>query len=291
MKAKLRKILERDDYLCGIHVGGCGKKIDCEKDEPTIDHIWSKSYSKNHENKSMFQKQWNCQPMCRECNNKKGGQMINPPKFQCTCHHIYITDKGGLLCFYIENDCWKSVEITNVGIVEPSAERLVPPTKITVGRQYEKQGFEIGGFGHLMSGYYPFGRIMANARQLFEVERFHKCMVECEEFRRHYEEDDGESLKAEFGEKTENAVAKFYFLRILLNLRKEHGVRYMSVFANDFDLRKAILTRELKKEILSIDENNFEAIFTILVSYFQRHIEHLLNIGDLKWKHLRSASD
>ena len=216
--------------------------------------------------------------------------MINPPKFQCTCHHTYITDKGGLLCCYTENNCWKSVEITNVEIVEPNAERLMPPVQVTLVKQQKKQQFQLGKYGHLMSGYYPFQRMMINAEQLFGAERFHKCMMECEEFKRHYEEDDGKSLKAEFDEKTENTVAEYYFLRILLNLRKEHGVVYMSVFANDFDLRKAILTRELKKEILSIDENNFETIFTILVSRFQRHIEHLLNIGHLKWKRLGPAS-
>jgi len=140
-----------------------------------------------------------------------------------------------------------------------------------------------------MAGYYPFGRIITNAQQLFEVEKFQECMMECEEFKRNYEKDNGKSLKAEYGEKADNVVAGFYFLRILLNLQKEYGEGYMGVFATDFDLDKSILIRELNKEILLIDKSNYDTIFAMVVSRFQGHIEYLLNVGYLKWKRLDTS--
>jgi len=282
MHPTLRKILERDDYLCGVHVGGCGKKIDCEKDEPTIDHIWSKSYLRKHRNKTVFLKPWNYQPMCRECNNQRGGQIVGPPQFRCDCHHTYTRSNGDILCYYKESAHWKSVWVTNVQVVEASEERLVPPIRLTIGRRYEKRGFKIGGFGHLMSGYYPLQRIVTNAQQLFRVGRFQECWVECGEFKKRYEDDGGKSLRGEFGQKAEGVLAEFYFLRIFSGLYASYGGDFMGVFATDFDSKKSMLAQEFAKEILSIDESNFDAIFALLASRCQSHIDYLLDIGRLR---------
>ena len=81
MKKKEIKInlLRRDNYRCGIHLGGCGKKITLE--ETTIDHIVpqiilkdikkyiqiKKAY-KAYTRESLGNGLFNLQPMCSSCN-------------------------------------------------------------------------------------------------------------------------------------------------------------------------------------------------------------------------------
>jgi len=133
-----------------------------------------------------------------------------------------------------------------------------------------------------MSGYYPLQRIVINAQQLFRVGRFQECWVECDEFKKRCEDDDGKSLIGEFGEKVDGILAEFYFLRILSGLYASYGVNFMGVFATDIDSKKLMLAQEFEKEILSIDESDLDAIFALLVSRCESHIEHLLDIGYLR---------
>ncbi len=84
MKKKQKlNILKRDNYKCGIHLGGCGKKLSL--DSMTIDHIVPKNILKGcKEYKKQFKKYkfidnefFNLQPMCLECKSKKQGNF--PP--------------------------------------------------------------------------------------------------------------------------------------------------------------------------------------------------------------------
>ncbi len=74
MNKRTRRIAERDEYVCGAHVGGCGQSLRGRR--ITVDHIVPRKFMRrlagdnanpNHD--------WNLQVMCAECNNKKGGQV------------------------------------------------------------------------------------------------------------------------------------------------------------------------------------------------------------------------
>lgn len=78
-----KKLLERDNYRCGIHLGGCGKQIQLR--HTTKDHIIPRNIELNtgallkylREKKSLHNVNpdlFNLQPMCEICNsNKKKG--------------------------------------------------------------------------------------------------------------------------------------------------------------------------------------------------------------------------
>ena len=111
-KKQKRKInlLERDNYRCGIHLGGCGKKITLE--ETTVDHIIPQNilkYDEKHKQRIKFLKKFyknrtreslaggllNLQPMCSDCNNvkKRGNFPPNDIIKRCSnecCNFIYI---------------------------------------------------------------------------------------------------------------------------------------------------------------------------------------------------------
>ena len=94
MKARkqLTRLLKRDDHLCGIHFGGCGREIK-NRGKGTVDHIFTRSFFKHREisiEPKVYNKDWNCQPMHFECNNHRGGQIYGFPLFSCTCHWLQL---------------------------------------------------------------------------------------------------------------------------------------------------------------------------------------------------------
>ena len=94
MKARkmLTRLLPRDKNLCGIHVGGCGKRIR-NRTDATVDHIFTRSFFKDREdriNPNHYNREWNCQPMHQECNEGRGGQIYGFPLFTCSCHWLQI---------------------------------------------------------------------------------------------------------------------------------------------------------------------------------------------------------
>ena len=98
---RLSSLLPRDDYLCGIHVGGCRKPIQNRK-HATVDHIFSKSFFKDREDgikPKDYNKDGNLQPMHGQCNNGRGGQIYGFPLFTCFCHWLQIhrASKGHVL--------------------------------------------------------------------------------------------------------------------------------------------------------------------------------------------------
>ena len=85
-KAALRgRLLKRDNHQCGIHVGGCGRKLTLAT--TTIDHIVPQNilrrnpavYDQLAKDESFLQ------PMCQHCNSarKQGGIEV---EFTCKCH-------------------------------------------------------------------------------------------------------------------------------------------------------------------------------------------------------------
>ena len=115
-KKQQRKVnlLERDDYRCGVHFGGCGKKITL--DETTVDHIIPQNifkYDEKYKERIKFLKRFckarareslaggllNLQPMCHGCNNVKKQGVFPPSNItkRCSnkcCNFIYIKIKG-----------------------------------------------------------------------------------------------------------------------------------------------------------------------------------------------------
>lgn len=112
-RERLRYILDRDDYRCGIHLGGCGKPLSIEN--ATIDHIEPKATCiapydeigtkemrnsirrKQQDRKNpIFPKFMNIQPMHRSCNEKKGS--VYPPVpiiTHCSCcEYMYIAKRN-----------------------------------------------------------------------------------------------------------------------------------------------------------------------------------------------------
>ena len=109
-KSKRREVvLKRDNYLCGIHLGGCGERLS-KSDQITLDHIIPESWWKDREpvRPDYYNQEWNFQPMHDYCNSgDKKGQIYGFPVFSCRCHWLRIeqTDKGFVLVlFYRKGD-------------------------------------------------------------------------------------------------------------------------------------------------------------------------------------------
>ena len=84
-EALKRRLLERDGYRCGVHVGGCGRKLTLEK--ITIDHIVPRNILRV--NPEIFDQLANdesfLQPMCQDCNSARKQGRIEV-EFTCKCH-------------------------------------------------------------------------------------------------------------------------------------------------------------------------------------------------------------
>ncbi len=100
-RKRLSLLLRRDEYLCGPHLGGCGKRIPTRA-EATVDHIFTKSFFKDREDgirRKDYNQNWNLQPMHEQCNYGRGGQIHGFPLFTCSCHWLQIrrTSEGHVL--------------------------------------------------------------------------------------------------------------------------------------------------------------------------------------------------
>lgn len=107
-KSRKLLLLERDNYKCGIHLGGCGKKLTLE--ETTVDHIFPKNMdrlgclkalSKDGQNIRVRDVRLkglvNLQPMCPKCNNlAKGGKFPTEIKKECPntcCKYLFLKNE------------------------------------------------------------------------------------------------------------------------------------------------------------------------------------------------------
>lgn len=123
-KKRIREQLStRDELLCGIHTGGCHRRIE---GSVSIDHIIPQSFGP----KKKFDGFWNFQAMCVKCNNEdKGGQINGLPSFNCICHYFAITGEDLALVYEDSRPAYKQYNSTHVilsNIVNhPSNEELV----------------------------------------------------------------------------------------------------------------------------------------------------------------------
>ena len=112
-RRRLSRLLHRDNYRCGIHIGGCRMQIP-NRARASLDHIFTRSFFRDREESvsaADYNKDWNTQPMHQHCNRKRGGQIYGFPLFTCTCHWLRIDESSGgyvlTLCYRIDEDIFE----------------------------------------------------------------------------------------------------------------------------------------------------------------------------------------
>lgn len=118
-KGRRKRALKRDDDRCGIHLGGCGRRIQWDsKRIPPGDHIVPESlFGKVAPTPNEFQEDWNIQPMHEECGTGKDNRVSGPgmgelemlfarfantpdkwPLFHCSCHFLQVYGEDLYVC-------------------------------------------------------------------------------------------------------------------------------------------------------------------------------------------------
>ena len=101
------RLLRREGHLCGIHLGGCRRRIN-SIGKASVDHIFTRSFFREFDSPADVNGDWNCQPMHPNCNEKRGGQIYGFPLFSCECHWLRIgeTSEGHevVLCYRNEEE-------------------------------------------------------------------------------------------------------------------------------------------------------------------------------------------
>ena len=87
------RVLRRDKRRCGIHLGGCGQVIE-EGEGCSVDHIIPSAFISKVAggDRSLYERDWNCQPMHICCNKKKAAELAEWPKFRCGCHYLQVEE-------------------------------------------------------------------------------------------------------------------------------------------------------------------------------------------------------
>ena len=91
-----RRLVGRDGYVCGAHVGGCG--MDCLGPDADLDHVIPQAFFRDTKalNSKQYDSLWNVQRMHKGCNNEaKGGFLAGFPVFKCECHWLQIRERDG----------------------------------------------------------------------------------------------------------------------------------------------------------------------------------------------------
>lgn len=145
-------LLERDDYLCGIHVGGCRKRL--AAGDATVDHIIPRNILKTDERAGTRISRDDAfkQPMCQDCNNnKKQGEL--DVVFSCACHSSSLTHSDGEFILSISyerdmlHDCIVKIPLEDLGGV-------LMVSGITGDGQF---GYRKGSYGGLFRCPFPYG--------------------------------------------------------------------------------------------------------------------------------------
>ena len=155
---KRSRVLRRDNRLCGIHLGGCGKPIG-RGQKSSLDHIIPKAlFSKVAiGRRAEFEKDWNLQPMHVSCNNNtKGSHLEGWPCFTCKCHYLQI--RKGDLYVYTRDVVGKGRHKLLKNVVSERDDRvdarLVPGfIKHPDGTQIA--GYQKGKLGYMLPGIGP----------------------------------------------------------------------------------------------------------------------------------------
>ena len=136
-RKKRSRLLRRDGHLCGIHLGGCRRRIH-SIGGASVDHIFTRSFFREFDSPAEVNGDWNCQPMHPQCNQKRQGQIYGFPLFSCECHWLRIgkTSEGHEVVL-----CYRSEEGKLEEHVVVAAEKGITRTKIYTG----DFSYELGG--------------------------------------------------------------------------------------------------------------------------------------------------
>ena len=87
--------MERDDGVCGLHIEGCGRRLASSRDAE-VGHMIHRSFFKSFDRtrKTDFNGDWNCQPECPQCNDRRRGQLVDWPLYSCRCHYLQVSKNG-----------------------------------------------------------------------------------------------------------------------------------------------------------------------------------------------------
>ena len=158
-------LLKRDDYRCGIHLGGCGKKITLK--EMTVDHIIPQNINpkdklieikkgyKRRTKESLAKGLFGLQPMCSECNNSIKQGVFPPRNLNKRC-----SNECCKFIYHKEKNKWHIV-FSHYLIKKDDNSRYKdgsPKGKVAfLSMPLEKIGIEYSD-GTIEEGYYLFGR-------------------------------------------------------------------------------------------------------------------------------------
>ncbi len=153
----MRRLLRRDDRLCGVHLGGCGKEI-APGQSPNRDHIIPRSLFKKVAlgREYEFEQDWNCQPMHEACNTSKAFQMDSWPRFGCRCHFLQVVEGDLYVCTTGKVGQGSHKLLSNVVDDFPESPERVD-ARVVVGHHKDTQeqrfvGFRKDRYGYMLPG-------------------------------------------------------------------------------------------------------------------------------------------
>ena len=164
-RAQRHRVLKRDNRMCGLHMGGCGKPIK-QGEQYNVDHIIPRAlFSKVAEERiAEFNEDWNCQPTHVACNDSKGFRLSDWPRFTCKCHYLQIRERD--LYIYTRGSVGKGIRKLIDTVVSDRNDRV--DAKIIIGTGTGKDGSNIAGYWKDRFGYSLPG-IAASRVEMFNL--------------------------------------------------------------------------------------------------------------------------
>ena len=155
-RPQLRRLLRRDERLCGVHLGGCGKPIEDAR-ESDVDHIIPSAFFSKVAggDRRLYERDWNCQPTHIACNQSKAAELNSWPKFRCVCHFLQIEDDN--LFVRTRGRGGTERHLLLRGVVSPTRDRvdariLIGPGKLG-GQKVQGASFGMKAqFGYMLPG-------------------------------------------------------------------------------------------------------------------------------------------
>ena len=124
------RLLRRDNRLCGVHLAGCGQRIE-EGDGCNVDHVIPSAFFSKvcGGSRSLYERDWNCQPMHSSCNTKKAAGLTEWPRFRCSCHFLQV--ENGHLFVRTRGRAGSEKHLLLPNIVSPSRDKV--DARVVVG--------------------------------------------------------------------------------------------------------------------------------------------------------------
>lgn len=73
-----------------------------------------------------FNADWNCQPECPQCNDRRGGQFVDWPLYRCRCHYLQVSRKGDKATVEIRETITGSERVHIIGEPQTDPARRIP---------------------------------------------------------------------------------------------------------------------------------------------------------------------